>query len=201
MQKKSESANCLRVLENTLIPGMWALWPCTPYPDRCAGVPGLHSTSKSWRHHQSSCRKLERPHCVALVKCHSLFWKADYSKINLRCIFIFWYTSTHWQNQRGLKLTWKVIYNGKLPPYFFLSNLYLKHDILCTCMSFAWTCSSCKEHKASEKYKMKNSWTRWDSNPMPSDFSFCYSRFRSLQLEEAHANEINHDIHLANTLC
>ena len=32
------------------------------------------------------------------------------------------------------------------------------------------------------------------------DFSFCRSRFRSLQLEEAHANEINHDIHLANTL-
>ena len=32
------------------------------------------------------------------------------------------------------------------------------------------------------------------------NFSFCKSRFRSLQLEEAHANEINHDIHLANTL-
>ena len=31
-------------------------------------------------------------------------------------------------------------------------------------------------------------------------FSFCKSRFRSLQLDEAHANEINHDIHLANTL-
>ena len=31
-------------------------------------------------------------------------------------------------------------------------------------------------------------------------FSFCKSRFRSLQLEEAHANEINHDIHLTNTL-
>ena len=32
------------------------------------------------------------------------------------------------------------------------------------------------------------------------NFSFCKSRFRSLQLEEADANEINHDIHLANTL-
>ena len=32
------------------------------------------------------------------------------------------------------------------------------------------------------------------------NFSFCKSCFRSLQLEEAHANEINHDIHLANTL-
>ena len=31
-------------------------------------------------------------------------------------------------------------------------------------------------------------------------FSFCKSRFRSLQQEEAHANEINHDILLANTL-
>ena len=31
-------------------------------------------------------------------------------------------------------------------------------------------------------------------------FSFCKSRFRSLQPWEAHANEINHDIHLANTL-
>ena len=31
-------------------------------------------------------------------------------------------------------------------------------------------------------------------------FSFCKSRFRSLQQEEAHANEINHDKHLANTL-
>ena len=33
-----------------------------------------------------------------------------------------------------------------------------------------------------------------------NNFSFCKSRFRSLQLEEAHANEINHDTHLANTL-
>ena len=32
------------------------------------------------------------------------------------------------------------------------------------------------------------------------NFSFCKSRFRSLQLEEARANEINHDRHLANTL-
>ena len=32
------------------------------------------------------------------------------------------------------------------------------------------------------------------------NYSFCKSRFCSLQLEEAHANEINHDIHLANTL-
>ena len=32
------------------------------------------------------------------------------------------------------------------------------------------------------------------------EFSFCKSRFRSLQLEEAHANELNHDIYLANTL-
>ena len=31
-------------------------------------------------------------------------------------------------------------------------------------------------------------------------FSFCKSRFRSLQPEEAHANKINYDIHLANTL-
>ena len=40
------------------------------------------------------------------------------------------------------------------------------------------------------------------SNPAvgKKNFSFCKSRFRSLQLEEAHANEINHDIHLANTL-
>ena len=30
--------------------------------------------------------------------------------------------------------------------------------------------------------------------------NFCKSRFRTLQLEEAHANEINHAIHLANTL-
>ena len=33
-----------------------------------------------------------------------------------------------------------------------------------------------------------------------NNFSFCKSRFRSLQLEEAHANEINYVIHLANTL-
>ena len=32
------------------------------------------------------------------------------------------------------------------------------------------------------------------------NFSFCKSRFRSLQLEEAHSNEINHDLNLANTL-
>ena len=32
------------------------------------------------------------------------------------------------------------------------------------------------------------------------NFSFCKPRFRSLQLEEAHVNEINHDMHLANTL-
>ena len=32
------------------------------------------------------------------------------------------------------------------------------------------------------------------------NFSFCKPRVRSLQLEEAHANEINHFIHLANTL-
>ena len=31
-------------------------------------------------------------------------------------------------------------------------------------------------------------------------YSFCKSSFCTLQLEEAHANEINHDIHLANTL-
>ena len=31
-------------------------------------------------------------------------------------------------------------------------------------------------------------------------FSFCNSRFRSLQLEGAHAIEINHDIHLVNNL-
>ena len=31
-------------------------------------------------------------------------------------------------------------------------------------------------------------------------FSFCKSRLRSLQQGEAQANEINHDIHLANTL-
>ena len=34
----------------------------------------------------------------------------------------------------------------------------------------------------------------------PFTCSFCKSRFRSLQLEEPNANEINHDIHLANTL-
>ena len=33
-----------------------------------------------------------------------------------------------------------------------------------------------------------------------NNFSFCKSRVRSLQLEEVHANEINHDIRLANTL-
>ena len=32
------------------------------------------------------------------------------------------------------------------------------------------------------------------------EFFFCKSRFRSLQLEEVNANEINHDIHLANTM-
>ena len=32
------------------------------------------------------------------------------------------------------------------------------------------------------------------------NFSFCKSRFRFLQLDETLANEINHDIHLANTL-
>ena len=31
-------------------------------------------------------------------------------------------------------------------------------------------------------------------------FSFCKPRFRSLQLEEAHVNEISHDMHLANNL-
>ena len=31
-------------------------------------------------------------------------------------------------------------------------------------------------------------------------FSFCRSRSRSLQLEEAYANAINHDMNLANTL-
>ena len=33
-----------------------------------------------------------------------------------------------------------------------------------------------------------------------NNFSFCKSRYCSLQLEEVHANEINRDIHLANTL-
>ena len=32
------------------------------------------------------------------------------------------------------------------------------------------------------------------------NFSFCNSRFSSLQPELARANEINHNIHLANTL-
>ena len=32
------------------------------------------------------------------------------------------------------------------------------------------------------------------------NFSFCKSRFRSLQLEETHANLINHDIQLTNIL-
>ena len=32
------------------------------------------------------------------------------------------------------------------------------------------------------------------------NFSFCKPRVRSLQLEEARVNEINHDMHLANTL-
>ena len=32
------------------------------------------------------------------------------------------------------------------------------------------------------------------------NFSFCKPRFRSLQLEEGRVNEINHDMHLANTL-
>ena len=50
---------------------------------------------------------------------------------------------------------------------------------------------------------------RWPQDPRvvssspavgKKNFSFCKSRFRSLQLEKAHANEINHDIHLANTL-
>ena len=50
---------------------------------------------------------------------------------------------------------------------------------------------------------------RWVHNPKfvnsspavdKKNFSFCKSRFRSLQLEEAHANEIKHDIPLANTL-
>ena len=50
---------------------------------------------------------------------------------------------------------------------------------------------------------------RWLHNPKvmssspnigKKNFSFCKSRLRSLQEEEAHANEINHDIHLANTV-
>ena len=40
----------------------------------------------------------------------------------------------------------------------------------------------------------------WSPAEGKKNFSFCKSRFRSLQLEEAHANEINHDRHLANTL-
>ena len=32
------------------------------------------------------------------------------------------------------------------------------------------------------------------------NFSFCKSRFRSLQPEEAHSNEINNGMHIANTL-
>ena len=35
---------------------------------------------------------------------------------------------------------------------------------------------------------------------MGKNFSFCNSRFRSLQPELARANEIIHNIHLANTL-
>ena len=31
------------------------------------------------------------------------------------------------------------------------------------------------------------------------NFSFCKSRFRAYQLEEAHSKKINHDIHLAIT--
>ena len=38
------------------------------------------------------------------------------------------------------------------------------------------------------------------SHTVGKNFSFRNARFRSLQLEEAHANEINHDIHLANVL-
>ena len=50
---------------------------------------------------------------------------------------------------------------------------------------------------------------RWPHNPEvvssnpavgKKNFSFCESRSSILQLEEAHANEINHDIHLANAL-
>ena len=35
---------------------------------------------------------------------------------------------------------------------------------------------------------------------MGKNFSFCNSCFGSLQLDEAYANEIIHDIHKANTL-
>ena len=50
---------------------------------------------------------------------------------------------------------------------------------------------------------------RWLQNPKvvssslavgKKNSSFCKSPFRSLQLKEAHASEINHDIHLVNTL-
>ena len=38
------------------------------------------------------------------------------------------------------------------------------------------------------------------STAVGKNLSFWNYRFRSLQLEEAHANEINHDIHFVNTL-
>ena len=40
----------------------------------------------------------------------------------------------------------------------------------------------------------------WSLAVGKKNFSFCKSCFRSLQLEEAHVSEINHDIHLVNTL-
>ena len=47
---------------------------------------------------------------------------------------------------------------------------------------------------------LRSNGCEFESRCGEKNFSFCKSRFRSLQLEEAHANEINHDIHLANTL-
>ena len=37
-------------------------------------------------------------------------------------------------------------------------------------ISFVWACSSCKEHKASEKNKMKEFSQQLDSNPVPSGY-------------------------------
>ena len=59
------------------------------------------------------------------------------------------------ENIVNLKLTWKVKYNGKLPPCFYIEAL------LTCCMSwlisFAWVYSSCKN----------NPYPQWDSNPIP----------------------------------
>ena len=95
--------------------------------------------------------------------------------------------------------------------YVYIAEYTTKHSATCSDEDLNSTEKTWLSFNTSSVYQIwiAKRLRRWTRNPRvvssspavgKKNFSFCKSRFRSLQLEEVHANEINHDIHLANTL-